>query len=192
MTITTIKHPPGLGSPLRISRPASDSYPTRRLNRRFVFVHHRNGFIASVMPSSFFSRFLALVMPGPGSEWASFGLARYPSSIEVTYSPRDDDRFIRTIKDGCSTRWKFDWDRWERWLKQHGHNRWNCPEDEVFQQKRKIKTGLSTGWHYSTFCKTQYASNPDCGGIPNFIRCHLSVIHLLDRIAIRWHSRERG
>ena len=23
---------------------------------------------------------------------------------------------------------------------------------------------------------------PECGGIPNFIRCHLSVIHLLDRI----------
>jgi hypothetical protein len=46
----------------------------------------------------------------------------------------------------------------------------------------RIKTRLS-GWRYSTFCKTQYASNADCGGIPNFIRCHLSVIHLLDRIA---------
>ena len=34
-----------------------------RLNLRFVFVHHRTGFMASVMPSSFLIRFLALVMP---------------------------------------------------------------------------------------------------------------------------------
>ena len=54
------------------------------------------------------------------------------------------------------------------------------PEDEKFQQKRKIKTGLA-GWRYSAFCKTQYARAEY--GIPNFIRCHLSVIHLLDRIA---------
>ena len=26
-------------------------------------------------------------IPGPGSEWASFGLARYPAEIEVTYCP---------------------------------------------------------------------------------------------------------
>src|SRR5207247_2129406 len=52
---------------------------------------------------------------------------------------------------------------------------------EKFQEKRKIKTRLS-GWRYSSFCKTQYASDAECGGIPNFIRCHLSVIHLLDRI----------
>ena len=50
-----------------------------------------------------------------------------------------------------------------------------------FQAKRTIKTRLA-GWRYGTFCKTQYASEPDCGGVPNFIRCHLSVIHLLDRI----------
>ncbi len=121
--------------------------------------------------------------PGPGSESATFGLARYPAEIEVTYSPRDDDRFIKTIKTDHSTRWEFNWKCWERWLERNGHNRWNLPEDEIFQQKRKIKTGLGSGWHYSTFCKTQYASDPECGGVPNFIRCHLSVIHLLDRIA---------
>ncbi len=49
-------------------------------------------------------------IPGPGSEWASFGLARFPAEIEVTYSPRSDDRFIKTIKKGGSTRWEFDWD----------------------------------------------------------------------------------
>jgi hypothetical protein len=122
-------------------------------------------------------------VPGPGSEWASFGLARYPAEIEVTYSPRDDDRFIKTIKNGGSTRWQFDWKPWERWLKRNGHSRWAFPEDETFQRKRKIKTGLGSGWRYSTFCKTQYASGSQYGGMPNFVRCHLSVIHLLDRIA---------
>lgn len=121
-------------------------------------------------------------VPGPGSEWASFGLARYPAEIEVTYRPRDDDRFIRTIKKGGSTRWSFDWRRWERWLEAHGHARWEHEDDEKFEEKRKMKTGLASGWRYSSFCKTQYASSADCGGIPNFVRCHLSVIHLLDRM----------
>lgn len=121
-------------------------------------------------------------VPGPGSEWASFGLARYPAEIEVTYCPRSDDKFIKTIKTKCSTRWQFDWQRWERWLERNGYKRWESPEDEKFQEKRKIKTGLASTWRYSSFCKTQYASDERCGGLPNFLRCHLSVIHLLDRI----------
>ena len=40
-----------------------------------------------------------------------------------------------------------------------------------------------TGWNWGSFCKTQYASDPNCGGIPNFLRCHISVITLLDRMA---------
>jgi len=40
-----------------------------------------------------------------------------------------------------------------------------------------------TGWRWRSFCKTQYASNPNCGGIPNFLRCHISLITLLDRIS---------
>jgi hypothetical protein len=43
-----------------------------------------------------------------------------------------------------------------------------------------LKTDLS-GWRWSTFCKTQYASNPKCGGVANFLRCHLTVIAMLDR-----------
>jgi len=45
---------------------------------------------------------------------------------------------------------------------------------------RRIRTGL-TGWHWSSFCKTQYASNSDCGGVQNFLRCHLAVIKVLDQ-----------
>ena len=58
----------------------------------------------------------------------------------------------------------------------------NSPKTRSSKQKRKIKTGLGSTWRYSGFCKTQYASDPECGGIPNFVRCHLCVIHLLDRI----------
>jgi len=43
-----------------------------------------------------------------------------------------------------------------------------------------IKTKMS-GWRCSSFCKTQYASNPDCGGIANFLRCHLAVVALMDK-----------
>ena len=122
-------------------------------------------------------------IPGPGSEWASFGLARYPAEVEATYCPMEDDQFTRTVTKGGCTHWEFDCERWRRWLLDNGHDRWDSPEDEKFQVKRKVKTRLASRWSYSTFCKTQYASNEECGGIPNFVRCHLCVIHLLDRIA---------
>jgi hypothetical protein len=37
-----------------------------------------------------------------------------------------------------------------------------------------------TGWSWHSFCKTHYASDPRCGGLPNFLRCHLGVVALLD------------
>ncbi len=43
-----------------------------------------------------------------------------------------------------------------------------------------ISTGLDH-WHWQSFCKTQYASNPSDGGIENFLKCHLSIVRLLDR-----------
>lgn len=48
-------------------------------------------------------------------------------------------------------------------------------------EKRRIATKLG-GWRWHSFCKTQYASDPACGGIENFIRCHLCVIKMLDFI----------
>jgi len=44
---------------------------------------------------------------------------------------------------------------------------------------RKLRTGLK-GWCWSSFCKTQYASGH---GVDHFIRCHLSVIRMLDHAA---------
>jgi hypothetical protein len=35
-------------------------------------------------------------------------------------------------------------------------------------------------WLGSAFCKTQYASDPEAGGVTNFLRCHLLVIAALD------------
>ena len=35
---------------------------------------------------------------------------------------------------------------------------------------QRVETGLGqSGWSWSSFCKTQYASNPDCGGVENFL-----------------------
>ena len=38
-------------------------------------------------------------------------------------------------------------------------------------------------WQWSSFSKTQYSSDPRCGGVANFLRCHISLVTLLDRIA---------
>jgi hypothetical protein len=167
--------------PLDDLRPNQDLFSTVLDGCKHVNIpwHRKQRASVTVQPLEILSFW---TIPGPGSEWAGFGLARYPTEIEVSYRPQDDDQFIKTVKTESSTHWDFNWKRWERWLVQNGHDRWAWPEDEKFQQKRKIKTRLGNGWHYSTFCKTQYASNERCGGIPNFIRCHLSVIHLLDRI----------
>ena len=122
-------------------------------------------------------------IPGPGSEWVSFGLARFPAEIEHVYTPHDDDRFISTIKQGGMMRREFNWRRFHQWQEENIRAGNNGPHPSEFhEENRTIKTRLS-GWRYGAFCKTQYASEPTCGGVPNFIRCHLSVIHLLDRIA---------
>lgn len=47
---------------------------------------------------------------------------------------------------------------------------------------KKLRSGLSD-WSWASFCKTQYASNPDAGGVENFLRCHLAVVKLLDGAA---------
>jgi hypothetical protein len=43
-----------------------------------------------------------------------------------------------------------------------------------------VKTKLS-GWRWSSYCKTQYASDPKCGGVANFLQCHFTVIAMLDQ-----------
>jgi hypothetical protein len=47
---------------------------------------------------------------------------------------------------------------------------------------RRIRTNLGKNWRHSSFCKTQYANSPDCGGTPNFIRCHIGLVTLLEKM----------
>lgn len=49
-------------------------------------------------------------------------------------------------------------------------------------RSRKLRTGLR-GWCWSSFCKTQYASQH---GVDHFLRCHLCVVKMLD------HAKELG
>ena len=114
--------------------------------------------------------------PGPGSEAANFGLCLYPAELEWEYEPEDDQRFHEVSKTGWH---EFSWRKWERHCNRtFGHRR---PTRE-FQSIRKVPTNLA-GWQWGSFCKTQYCSDPECGGVPNFLRCHISVITLLDRMA---------
>jgi hypothetical protein len=116
--------------------------------------------------------------PGQGSESANFGLCLYPAEIEWEYKPEDDQRFREAPKEGFG--WdRFSWRKWDRHRKRHPDGRRFLGE---FREMRKVPTKLA-GWYWSSFCKTQYASDPQCGGIPNFLRCHVSVITLLERMA---------
>lgn len=58
------------------------------------------------------------------------------------------------------------------------------PKSIQIQDPRTSKTWRIctdvTGWRWSSSCKTQHASNPDFGGVENFLKCHLSVITILD------------
>jgi len=58
-------------------------------------------------------------------------------------------------------------------------------KDPKERRSRKARTGLK-GWSWSSFCKTQYASDASAGGVENFLRCHLSVVRMLD------HAKQLG
>ncbi|MBW4512341.1 MAG: hypothetical protein KME64_38490 [Scytonematopsis contorta HA4267-MV1] len=42
------------------------------------------------------------------------------------------------------------------------------------------KVAAKNNWYWTGFCKTQYASNPEYGGLENFFKCHLIVVKMLD------------
>jgi len=117
--------------------------------------------------------------PGPGSEPANVGLCLYPAEVEWEYKPEDDQRFEVVTQDDGFGWHEFSWQKWNRHCRRH-HAFTRSPA--AFNEMRKVPTKLA-GWQWESFCKTQYASDPTCGGIPNFLRCHISVITLLDRMA---------
>jgi hypothetical protein len=58
-------------------------------------------------------------------------------------------------------------------------------KDQQTGKTKRLRTGFQD-WLGRGFCKTQYASDPQCGGIRNFLRAHLSVCRMLD------HATELG
>jgi hypothetical protein len=113
------------------------------------------------------------VAVGDGCEPVRFCLTQYPDTIKLTYNPHDDAKYQRKVVDGCRTSWEFNWRKWRRL---------NPGMSEFVEPERDVPTGID-GWVGGSFCKTQYASDPKCGGIANFLRCHISVVTLLDRAA---------
>ncbi len=47
----------------------------------------------------------------------------------------------------------------------------------IYFRGQKVLSGLGTGWHWVSFCKTQYANEK---GLLNFLRCHTLVVAMLD------------
>jgi hypothetical protein len=88
-----------------------------------------------------------------GAETAVIGLASHPPVVVH----RED--VIKRNKDGS-----------ER------ERRLGCGDPIEFPTRRR---GYYS-WH--SFCKTQYAGNPNLGGEANFLKAHLSLIELLDQI----------
>jgi len=120
-----------------------------------------------------------------GSEPMNVGLCRYPAEIEHDYSPEDDAKFRRYDPDYFGWRgYGFDYRKWNRYVRKQGwsdHRQYHW--HDCHKETRKVKTGLGSKWYWSSFCKTQYASDPACGGIPNFLRAHISTVTALERIA---------
>jgi hypothetical protein len=51
------------------------------------------------------------------------------------------------------------------------------PKSRITSEFGKLPTRKGTGWHWHSFCKTQYANEY---GLDNFVKCHTLVIGMLD------------
>jgi hypothetical protein len=102
-------------------------------------------------------------------EWAEFDRRKLPhgtSSRSVEVPPINLIAFITQPGNGCDSA-SFGLARYPAFVQ--------VPPD------RRIPTRLGGSWRWHQFCKTQYASNPKCGGVENFLLCHLAVTALLDK-----------
>lgn len=53
-------------------------------------------------------------------------------------------------------------------------------EDPQNHRRRRVNTGLAAGWRWRSSCKTRCTSAEERGGVAHFLRCHLSVVRVLD------------
>lgn len=133
--------------------------------------------------------------PGPGCESLEIVLAQYPRTIKVEYRAADDSRFRLNPKpEDFFAGHQLDWKKFVRWCERHNRtdldvnagkvNQSGVPFDPLYNpallnETRTVKVPGSSKMNVSGFCKTQYASQ---FGVANFVRCHLSVCHLLRRM----------
>ncbi len=108
------------------------------------------------------------VLPGKGCESANFGLALFPETTQVKLRKPEPGADPNQIK-------PWGWEDFKIKLKERRTGK----IDESKVELRTIPTNLPH-WSWSNFCKTQYASNPEYGGMKNFLKCHGLVIELLD------------
>lgn len=117
------------------------------------------------------------VTVAPGSEPANIGLCQYPETFPFRYDPKQDKRFLYSIKNGGG-KTGFCWLKWKRWRDKNPGS-----PDSIIDMEKVIDVPTNAyGWRWRSFCKTQYASDPSFGGLPNFLRSHISLITWLDRI----------
>lgn len=53
-------------------------------------------------------------------------------------------------------------------------------ESAAFGLAAHSEITTTNDWSWTGFCKTQYASNPEYGGLENFFKCHLMIVKMLD------------
>ena len=109
------------------------------------------------------------VLPGKGCEFANFGLALFPETTQIRF---------RKPKPGADPKESKPWG-WEDFKIKLEERRTGKKIDETKVEVLTIPTNL-THWSWSNFCKTQYASNPEYGGMNNFLKCHGLVVQMLD------------
>ncbi len=115
--------------------------------------------------------FLFNISVGNGCEQLNIGLGKYPKTLVADYRPVQDTKFF--------SNGSFSYNKWSDYARKRGLDLFNYESGSP----KKIKTNLSK-YLWSSFCKTEYTSLPDCGGMENFIRCHLNVINFLDKIKL--------
>ena len=108
------------------------------------------------------------VLPGEGCEYANFGLALFPETTQIKLRKPEPGADPNQIKPGG-------WEDFKIKLEEKRTGK----IDETQVEIRTIPTNLPH-WSWSNFCKTQYASNPEYGGMNNFLKCHGLVVQMLD------------
>lgn len=125
------------------------------------------------------SRLIAFTIdPGDGCEVANVGLCEFPKKIEHLYMPSEDKQFFHND----NGRYSFSYRKFDKWLDKNNLSPILVPTHSALHEMRSFSTGR-TGWNWSSFCKTEYATDPQCGGIPNFLRCHIGLVTFIERVA---------